>query len=165
MALTPVQQAKADVHADEELVARARARDEAAVRAITTRYNRRLFRVARSILRDDAEAEDVVAGNLCACVHRPRHVSRRCRFRHLDHAHRDERSPWPVAQAAAHGRLGDLRRNSPPGADYRLPCLGGAATIRRKRWRKAKSVPFLKRRSTNFQIHSEPSSLRALSRP
>jgi Sigma-70 region 2 len=60
MALTPVQQTKADVHTDEELVARARARDEAAVRAITTRYNRRLFRVARSILRDDAEAEDVV---------------------------------------------------------------------------------------------------------
>jgi len=60
MALTPVQQAKADVHTDEELVARARARDEAAVRAITTRYNRRRFRVARSILRDDAEAEDVV---------------------------------------------------------------------------------------------------------
>ena len=39
---------------------RARARDEAAVRTITTRYNRRLFRIARSILRDDAEAEDVV---------------------------------------------------------------------------------------------------------
>ena len=61
MALTPAQQSKADVHTDEELVARARARDEAAVRAITTRYNRRLFRVARSILRDDAEAEDVDA--------------------------------------------------------------------------------------------------------
>lgn len=45
---------------DETLVARARARDELAVRAITRRYNRRLFRVARSILRNDAEAEDVV---------------------------------------------------------------------------------------------------------
>ena len=45
---------------DEDLVNLARARDEAAVRAITTRYNRRLFRIARSILRNDAEAEDVV---------------------------------------------------------------------------------------------------------
>lgn len=45
---------------DEQLVQRARERDEAAIRAITQRYNRRLFRVARSILRDDAEAEDVV---------------------------------------------------------------------------------------------------------
>jgi RNA polymerase sigma-70 factor, ECF subfamily len=45
---------------DEQLVQRARDRDEVAIRAITQRYNRRLFRVARSILRDDAEAEDVV---------------------------------------------------------------------------------------------------------
>jgi RNA polymerase sigma-70 factor (ECF subfamily) len=45
---------------DEELVGRARARDEAAVRALTRKYNRRLFRIARSILRNDAEAEDVV---------------------------------------------------------------------------------------------------------
>jgi RNA polymerase sigma-70 factor (ECF subfamily) len=43
-----------------ELLRRARGREEAAVRALTRRYNRRLFRVARSILRDDAEAEDVV---------------------------------------------------------------------------------------------------------
>src|SRR5687768_6975916 len=45
---------------DEELLARARLRDERAVRAITLRYNRRLYRVARSILSNDSEAEDVV---------------------------------------------------------------------------------------------------------
>lgn len=45
---------------DVELMARFRERDEEAVRLLTGRYNRRLFRVARSILRDDAEAEDVV---------------------------------------------------------------------------------------------------------
>ena len=60
MALTQVQLAEADLFTDEELVNRARERDEGAVRALTQRYNRRLFRVARSILRDDAEAEDVV---------------------------------------------------------------------------------------------------------
>ena len=60
MALTQIQQAEADTLSDEALVGRARARDEAAVRALTRRYNRRLFRVARSILRDDGEAEDVV---------------------------------------------------------------------------------------------------------
>jgi RNA polymerase sigma-70 factor (ECF subfamily) len=59
MALTYPQVA-AGCLTDDELVRRARERDEAAVRAITTRYNRRLFRVARSILRDDGEAEDVV---------------------------------------------------------------------------------------------------------
>jgi RNA polymerase sigma-70 factor (ECF subfamily) len=60
MALTTVPKAETDAPGDEELVRRALLRDEAAVRAITTRYNRRLFRVARGILRDDAEAEDVV---------------------------------------------------------------------------------------------------------
>lgn len=45
---------------DEALVRLARLRDEPAIRALTQRYNRRLFRLARSILRNDAEAEDVV---------------------------------------------------------------------------------------------------------
>ena len=45
---------------DAALIELTRRRDEPAVRALTRRYNRRLFRLARSILRDDAEAEDVV---------------------------------------------------------------------------------------------------------
>jgi RNA polymerase sigma-70 factor (ECF subfamily) len=43
-----------------DLVARARARDEQAVRELTRRYNRRLYRLARGILLNDTEAEDVV---------------------------------------------------------------------------------------------------------
>lgn len=45
---------------DAELVRRAIARDEAAVRAIMQANNRRLYRLARGILRNDGEAEDVV---------------------------------------------------------------------------------------------------------
>ena len=45
---------------DAELVKRALARDEAAVRAIIKANNRRLYRLARGILRNDGEAEDVV---------------------------------------------------------------------------------------------------------
>jgi RNA polymerase sigma-70 factor (ECF subfamily) len=45
---------------DAELVKRALARDEAAVRAIIKANNRRLYRLARGILRNDSEAEDVV---------------------------------------------------------------------------------------------------------
>lgn len=52
--------AQAETMGDDELARLARDRDEAAVRALTRRYNRRLFRIARSILRNDAEAEDVV---------------------------------------------------------------------------------------------------------
>ena len=45
---------------DAALVDLARARHEGAVRALVQRHNRRLFRVARGIVRDDAEAEDIV---------------------------------------------------------------------------------------------------------
>ena len=45
---------------DEDLVALAREHDESAVRALVKRHNRRLFRVARGVVRDDNEAEDIV---------------------------------------------------------------------------------------------------------
>src|SRR5215468_5790948 len=43
-----------------ELIDGARARDEAALRLIMQANNRRLYRLARGILRNDSEAEDVV---------------------------------------------------------------------------------------------------------
>lgn len=46
--------------AEADLVRRAQARDEAALRAIMQANNRRLYRLARGILRSDSEAEDVV---------------------------------------------------------------------------------------------------------
>src|SRR3954470_382148 len=55
---------------DGVLVTQAQARDEAAVREIVRRYNQRLFRAARSIVRNDADAEDVVqAGYVRAFTH------------------------------------------------------------------------------------------------
>lgn len=45
---------------DSALVELARQRDGGAFRAIMQRHNRRLYRVARSVLSDDSEAEDVV---------------------------------------------------------------------------------------------------------
>jgi RNA polymerase sigma-70 factor (ECF subfamily) len=48
------------IAAEDDLVGRARRNDEAAVRAIIRQNNRRLFRLARSIVRDDHEAEDIV---------------------------------------------------------------------------------------------------------
>ena len=49
-----------DGWADAELIAGALDRNEAAVRALIQRYNRRLYRVARSVVGNDAEAEDVL---------------------------------------------------------------------------------------------------------
>src|SRR4051812_5598919 len=45
---------------DEEIVSRVRAGETALYEVLMRRYNQRLFRVARSILRDDVEAEDVM---------------------------------------------------------------------------------------------------------
>src|SRR5919205_1161211 len=45
---------------DEDLVARIRRGDGGAFAAVMRRNNRRLFRLARSIVKDDAEAEEVV---------------------------------------------------------------------------------------------------------
>src|SRR4051812_18571123 len=42
------------------LVALAKAHDEGAFRQIMTRFNQRLFRIARAVIRDDVEAEDVL---------------------------------------------------------------------------------------------------------
>jgi len=56
----PLQNPDRDSLTDQELVDLASQRDEAAIRTITKRHNRRIYRVARAILRNDVEAEDVV---------------------------------------------------------------------------------------------------------
>jgi RNA polymerase sigma-70 factor (ECF subfamily) len=60
MAGTAQRIADAQQRSEADLVAAARTRDEAAIRELVRRNNQRLFRVARAVLRDDAEAEDVV---------------------------------------------------------------------------------------------------------
>jgi RNA polymerase sigma-70 factor (ECF subfamily) len=55
------EQALQPVAADEaQLIERARSRDGAALRLIVKQQNRRLYRIARGIVRDDSEAEDVL---------------------------------------------------------------------------------------------------------
>ena len=60
--MTPIQKQAGLTHLNDErdLVARARQHDKAAVRTIIRQNNQRLFRVARSILKDEWEAEDAV---------------------------------------------------------------------------------------------------------
>ncbi len=49
-----------EVLSDEEVVARVRGGDVDLFEVLLRRYNQRLYRVARSVLRDDARAEDIV---------------------------------------------------------------------------------------------------------
>jgi RNA polymerase sigma-70 factor (ECF subfamily) len=84
-----------------ELVQRARARDEAAVRAIMQANNRRLYRLARGILRNDSEAEDVVQETYVRA------------FTHLaEFRSESSLSTW-LSRIAMNEALGRLRRERP----------------------------------------------------
>jgi RNA polymerase sigma-70 factor, ECF subfamily len=86
---------------DTELVKRALARDEAAVRDIVKANNRRLYRLARGILRNDGEAEDVVQETYVRA------------FTHLaDFRAESSLSTW-LSRIAMNEALGRLRRERP----------------------------------------------------
>jgi RNA polymerase sigma-70 factor (ECF subfamily) len=87
--------------ADAGLVQRARDRDEAAIRAIMQANNRRLYRLARGILRNDAEAEDVVQETWVRA------------FTHLDSFRGDSSFATWLSRIAMNEALGRLRRVRP----------------------------------------------------
>jgi RNA polymerase sigma-70 factor (ECF subfamily) len=89
---------------DGELVRRALARDGEAFRTIMRRHNRRLYRVARSILRDDSEAEDVVQESYVKA------------FAHLDRFRGDSSLATWLTRIAINEALGRLRRERPTAA-------------------------------------------------
>ena len=84
-----------------ELVRRALARDEAAIRAIMQANNRRLYRLARGILRNDSEAEDVVQETYVRA------------FTHLENFRGDSSLTTWLSRIAMNEALGRLRRQRP----------------------------------------------------
>ena len=86
---------------DAELVRRALARDEAAVRAIIQANNRKLYRLARGILRNDGEAEDVVQEAYVRA------------FTHLESFRGDSSLSTWLSRIAMNEALGRLRRRRP----------------------------------------------------
>jgi RNA polymerase sigma-70 factor (ECF subfamily) len=83
---------------DEEVVQRVRAGETSLFEVVMRRYNQRLYRVARVILRDDAEAEDVM---------QQAYVNA---YLHLDQfAHRAAFSTW-LTKIAVHEALARARR-------------------------------------------------------
>ena len=83
---------------DAELVRRALARDEIAFRIIMERHNRRLYRIARGILRNDTEAEDAVQEAFVSA------------FTHLDGFRGDSSLATWLARITMNEALGRLRR-------------------------------------------------------
>ncbi|MEA2819593.1 MAG: polymerase sigma-70 factor, subfamily [Bradyrhizobium sp.] len=86
---------------DADLVQRARGRDEAAIRAIMQANNRRLYRIARGILRNDGDAEDVVQETYVRA------------FTHLESFRGDSSLATWLSRIAMNEALGRLRRARP----------------------------------------------------
>src|SRR2546421_12907588 len=87
--------------ADADLIRRARSRDETAVRSIMQANNRRLYRIARGILRNDGEAEDVVQETYVRA------------FTHLEQFRGDSSLSTWLSRIAMNEALGRLRRQRP----------------------------------------------------
>jgi len=102
---------------DAELIRRTLARDEAAVRTIMTANNRRLYRLARGILRDDAEAEDVVQETYVRA------------FTHLEEFRGGSSLSTWLSRIAINEALGRLRRERPRSELSLQPHGGLAAEI------------------------------------
>jgi RNA polymerase sigma-70 factor (ECF subfamily) len=96
-----VPQAAPAAAADIELVRRALGRDETAVRTIIKANNRRLYRLARGILRNDGEAEDVVQETYVRA------------FTHLAEFRGDAGLSTWLSRIAMNEALGRLRRRRP----------------------------------------------------
>jgi RNA polymerase sigma-70 factor, ECF subfamily len=86
---------------DAELIRRARNRDETAIRQIIQSNNGRLYRIARGILRNDSDAEDVVQETYLRA------------FTHLESFRGDSSLGTWLVRIALNEALGRLRRQKP----------------------------------------------------
>lgn len=99
---------------DDELVALARQGSEQAVRVLIQRYNRQLFRIARGVVRDDDEAEDVVQDAWVRAFTRLESFRGEAAF-----------STW-LTRIALNEALGRLRRRRPAAPLADIESLAGA---------------------------------------
>ena len=95
-----LEKARSEGWTDEEIVDRVRSGETALYEILMRRYNQRLYRVARAILRDDAEAEDVMQDAYVRA------------YEHLDQfARRAPFSTW-LTRIAVHEALARVRRRN-----------------------------------------------------
>jgi RNA polymerase sigma-70 factor (ECF subfamily) len=95
-----LEKARAEGWTDEEIVDRVLKGDSALYEILMRRYNQRLYRVARSILRDDAEAEDVMQDAYVRAYEHLGQFARRAPF-----------STW-LTRIAVHEALARVRRRN-----------------------------------------------------
>jgi RNA polymerase sigma-70 factor (ECF subfamily) len=102
---------------DNELVGLARTGDETAIRCLVRRHNQMLFRVARSILGSDGDAEDAVQSAYIAA------------FRHLDGFRADARFSTWLTRIAINEALTRRRRQRPTVGLERVDIEGSSHII------------------------------------
>lgn len=95
-----LEQAKLEAWSDEQVVERVLAGESALYELLMRRYNQRLYRVARAILRDDSEAEDVMQDAYVRAYQHLADFEGRARF-----------STW-LTRIAVHEALARLRHRS-----------------------------------------------------
>jgi RNA polymerase sigma-70 factor, ECF subfamily len=103
---------------DMALVQRARNQDQAAFRLIMQRHNRRLYRIARSVLRDESEAEDTVQETYMRA------------FTHLREFRGDARLSTWLTRIALNEALGRLRQRRPAVELKHLDTINGQGEAR-----------------------------------
>jgi len=134
---------------DAELVRRALARDGSAFRAVMQTHNRKLYRIARSIVRNDSEAEDVVQEAYVRV------------FSHLESFRGDSTLATWLARIVMNEALGRLRKQRPtvdletieahrPEPKSFSFLAVATPTTRNERWRNGRSYGLLSRRLTLF---------------
>lgn len=95
-----LEKARSEGWTDEEIVDRIRAGETALYEIIMRRYNQRLYRVARGILRDDHEAEDVMQDAYVRAYQHLEQFARRAPF-----------STW-LTRIAVHEALARVRKRN-----------------------------------------------------
>lgn len=89
---------------DSELLQSWRQGDVSAFRTLVRRHDKYLYRIARSIVLDDHDAEEIVQETLLRAFTGLRGFSWHCQFPNLANPNCPERGRATAARAARHGR-------------------------------------------------------------
>ena len=149
---------------DAELIRLVLRKDEAAARALMQRYNRRLYRVARGVVRDDGEAEDVLQEAYlrafsALAVFRG---SRACRPGSLASCSTRRFSGCAAVPTYRFPTSTRMPRDAAPKSFLSL--YHNQRSIRSEPWRNNSSVSSSNERSTRFRASFVPSSSPGLSK-
>jgi Sigma-70 region 2 len=96
-----LEKARQEAWSDQQVVSRVLAGETALYELLMRRYNQRLYRVARAILHDDAEAEDVMQDAYVRAYPAPGGLRGAGKIFHMADSNCCSRSPGPLSPSFA----------------------------------------------------------------